>query len=276
MEPSKDTSLLKKLPIFRRTSPKAFVWTIVSSIALVAFFIYVASPTGGNIFSNNTLSIHPAEVDANIYLDATLVESLKADGSAVKLKGVDTGEHIITVAQKDYWPWVRKITLTGGDEFTLRPFLIERNMERTLLGKNAEETLEIMPAFKKITSPTSSSTPITSSDLSVSAWIENGSVTVQWNGEEKPLDNFCDKDGECRETYSVPNRAGTVRNIAFYNNRNDVLFIEADNKIYVGDFYGHNLQLFFEGGVGNTPQLYMKDEHVIYVKNQEVLFRFDL
>lgn len=260
-------NMSKKLPIFTRTSPKAFLWTSVSVIMLIILFLFLSSPTYDNLTSKNSVTLFVPHPETHIFLNAKQVAVTSQPNEKIVVNKISDGRHTIIAAKNDYWTWARVFDFNFQNEYTATPFLLERNPIREEIMSSSETYKEIMRIFPE------PQTEIVSIDEKTRAWFENNKLYFGWISDETPpRDIFC-TTGFCNDTIQVVTHTNPIRNIAYYKGRNDVILYEADHAIYAVGADGQTREIFYEG---KKPNLYKHSETTFYILDNERLYKYDI
>ena len=258
---------LKHLPIFTRTSWKAFFWTSFSVIALLILFLFLSSPTYDNLISINSVELTVPYPDTHIFLNTNRVAITTKPNEVVTVNKIPNGLHTIIAAKNDYGTWARVFDFNFQNEYTATPFLIEKNPERDQLMKTSSEYKEIINKLPQNITNTSSI------DGNTEAWAEGNKLFFGWTSEQNPPKEIFCTTGICTDHILIQNHTSEIRNISFYKNRNDVVLFEADDTIYVVGADGQTRQTFYKG---TSPHMYKESEETIYIQDQDNLYKFDI
>jgi len=260
-------NIAEKIPVFRRVSPRAFMWTLLSVVGLIILFLFLSSPTYDNLTSKNSVTLIVPHAQTHIFLNTKQVAITTKPNETIVVNKIPDGKHTIIVAKNDYWTWARVFDFNFQNDYVATPFLLERNPVR-------EELFPTSPVYKELSSTfPQSDIEVISIDNKTKAWTEGKELYFGWISDDiPPRDIFC-TTGICTDNVRIVTHTNPIRNIAFYKGRNDVILYEADHAIYAVGADGQTRELFYEG---EKPHMYKESETTLYILDSKRLYKYDM
>lgn len=212
------------------TKKKKMIWIIAGIvIILVALFFLQNKTTTGEI------SITPPNGTAAVYIDRDSVSPITSTTSPSTYE-VSPGSRQLLIARDGYWPWSQQIDVSVGETTQIQPFLIEKTGRHVL-----QTTSTITNALQNAQSETvlNADEPLLSPNGDIRVFVDSETnIIAQWTGSTSTAPDFFDcYEGTCG--VSVFNQA-PIKQIAFYPDRNDVIFFAAEKGVYAIEINPHN------------------------------------
>lgn len=183
---------------------------------------------------------------------------------------VPTGLRDIIVFADGYWPWFKQIRVDDGQISEISPFLAPKSPSlEKIPASDPEYDRLVKDSSSRI--PATLESPVKSSDSSTVIYVENGDVYAKWQSEENLPSYFCLE--KCTPTILIMDSQTEIRNIAFWQDRNDVVVISADKSLYVFEMDSRGIRNFAPIYEGDNPTFHSSYDGSIYVYDQKELLK---
>jgi len=146
-------------------------------------------------------------------------------------KNLPVGKYTILISAPDRWPWQKTFSLHADQKKELRPFLLPRNPTQRRIPESSDIYYERALQVHVKDQPRKDN-PVLSPNKKIAVWVEDKSIEAQWLGEKGNQPSFFCPTETCQDTITITPAYAPVKDIVFYNNRNDVLIVSADTGIF--------------------------------------------
>lgn len=199
-----------------------FIWIAAGIVAVLILLFFLQSDSNSSV-----ISITPPGGTAAVYIDRETVSPITSTSTPTTYK-VSPGSHQVLVARDGYWPWGQQIDVAEGETVNVNPFLIEESGSRVLETPSA--VTNALQEARNSSVPTTDAPELSpSGDIRVFIDSETN-IIAQWTGSTSTAPSYFDcHEGTCG--VSVFNQL-PVRQIAFYPDRDDVIFFATDTGVY--------------------------------------------
>ncbi|HET8574586.1 MAG TPA: hypothetical protein VFM02_00235 [Candidatus Paceibacterota bacterium] len=283
----------------RQTKNSIIVGIVIILVIVGGWFFYQhhSSNLSGGGNSNPKISIDFPNIQAGKF-SVALNSDLYMEGPEEKTftKSVQPGTYQIIVSAPNYWPWTTSLALSKGDQTTLKPFLIQKNLPSTVY--KAFQDSDYQDIDQLITAAAKKRSAVTADDT-VSINFPKNSIVATWGGQGAAPDSFCpmttagtstDSSGTtsaliagttstsastgsstsakpCPTTKTVITTKTPILDAGFYDNRNDVIIFGVSSGIYAIELTSHapqNIQPIYEGNIQSMAikgnEIYLHDQ----------------
>ena len=237
---------------------------IVVLAVIIGTFLMITRKTG-------IVEITVPKAETVVFIDNKRKVTTSIDNEVVTLS-VSAKEHSVLVANEKYFPWLKEIEVKENTSTPLRPFLVAKSPDVTVITDTDPERGKINSLVVAARLPRST-TKKQSQDGTVSIWAEGETIFAEWNGSESAMPLFFCPGGTCDKRLTVITLKSPIRNLDFYKDRNDVVIFAAEEGILALELDKtkvQNLQPIYKG---NEPMFYKNSDQALFVKDGQALGR---
>ncbi len=233
-------------------------------VALIAIIIIGLSVSGyhvsgfGIVKGGDLTVVLPEAAEGNATSTANkpvlFIDGKEVNGTTAK--NLTPKTHEVIVAQENFWPWRKEVTIQSDETVTVTPFFVPSNTSGFTIANVDKDYPAINALFTKNTLP-SEANPKVSADKTTSVWLAGQSIMT--------------KEVSAATSSEAFSATEDIRSLDFYKDRNDVVIIAIGNGIYaleLDNTGGQNFQPIYKGV---APSMIVKDAQTIYVKDGAVL-----
>lgn len=231
--------------------------------------IYVFSPeTGTSVFVGNEL-----KGQTSFFQREVLVKNLKPDN------------YLVLVANEDFWPWAKQVTVERGEVEPLFPLLVPKTIKMTEVKVTDPAYKKTVALFKSATSTLFSTISPSLSATVASSTIdrrqtairyEDQAIFASWLDDQEGAPKYFCQHGSCVKPILVFQSFVPIRSFDFYPSRDDAIILALDTGIYAVELDSRPYQNFYPLYSGQEPdfrisnnQVYIKDNDYLAVLNLE-------
>lgn len=258
-----------------RTSRTASIGTVIVALIVVGALVYFSKTQGranGASRGPAVLEVLVPEVDSKVFINNKRRQTTTIANETFTLE-IGPGSYEVMVAKDGYWPWKKRLTLTGGETTKVAAFTLPMTTKGYIINKAAEEYATLNDLFDTQELPTLSNKKISNS-FDTNIWVQGSTIYAEWVGFDgsKPA-YFCDGNGddgeneECGTIIAVINPKKPIKNVGFWKNRNDILIFSTDTGVYVIDIDKRGTQNFQPLYEGTDPEFFLADAGEVFVRD---------
>lgn len=189
----------------------------------------------------------------SVYLDDKEQKVTSKPGEIVSFS-LPSGVHTILLTKEGYWPWQKQIKIEKGATLSFNAFLSPKSVNGSFITGDDPEYGALISLVSSAKIPRSGN-PIVSPDDLMSAWIEGNELKALSRGGE---------------AVSVLPDAASIRSLAFYPGRSDVLLVASGPLVKAIEIDLRGGQNTYEIYKGSAPSfalisgnLFLVDEGVL-------------
>ena len=240
---------------------------VLAGAVLVSLFVlasgvisqagYVLS--GQYIVKGGTITLANTLAGSVVFIDDKQVGRIDAAGNGV-FEGVKPGDRNVIVSHTDAWPWIFDFQSFPDGNTTLYPLQVAKDTNGTVLQDPADPIRrQAIVAFAKYGEPTRMQ-PL--ERVGTRVWVVGTAIFVQQNEE-------------VRNIFSSPN---PLRNVFWYGDRNDVIIVTMQNKVFALDLRKTEIQNFQPIYQGAAPEAVPNPtrSNIIFVRDAKQYFSIEI
>lgn len=213
------------------------------------------------------------------------------------ISDVTPGLHSVAVSKESFWPWAKTVSVSENNVRKLYAFmfpisgiavnpLMQGKPEYAAAAKAVRES--VLPEPKPGSSPflpdaslkqwLDSNAPSRqlSFDKTTALYVQDNTIYVAWISDSEPPPHYFCEDNPCKLVMPVIVLNDSVKNTAFYKDRNDVILFSAGSTIYAIEVDREGTQNFQPLYKGKDPYFYETDKSILYIKDGNALLKAGL
>lgn len=231
----------------------------IATLVVAGFLGYALKASGFHfqgikIVRGGDIAIERFDTNIQVVINEKTV-SVENSGIVTNVK---PGVHEVIVFKDGFWPWVKEVSVESEERVLISPFLASKSITGTIIGTDDPEYQNIRQAVLANRLPTES-TPITSPDGNLTVWSDATTII----GTPKGGESFVIFEGNA-----------AFRNVAFYQDRSDVLLVATQNGVFALEIDSgggtQNFQPIYKGS--SEPRFTPIDSNSIYVEDSGLIF----
>lgn len=215
---------------------------------------------------NGYIHINHLEENWKFYLENE-AEKISPRNPDVK---APAGLRQILVYAENYWPWFKQVHVDAGKTTEVSPFLVSKIPEVEIINSRDPEYESLFALADKKTLPDKNN-PLISDDGKTAIWAEKNGVYAKWQSGNDLPPYFCLE--QCKETIKIFESNKSLKNLAFWENRNDVVMISVENGIYAFEIDLSSTQNFEPVFQGKDPTFFKSYDGSLYIADNGTLIR---
>lgn len=246
--------------------------------------LYISSPLiDSKIFINNNF-----EKETNILQAGLFLQSLKP------------GKYSILVAKDNYWPWQKNLVVKEQIVTEARAMLIPKEPKGTVILRENYSPLEtskydeilanlkiLRQPLKPVKTKQATTTPeeisrytrFTPNQKEKLWWDpKTNKIWVEWLAGKESLPYFFCNDSVCNEKILIHTSKFSIRNIAFYPKRKDVVLFAVQNGVYALEIDGRGDDRAIQPVYKGKEPIFTtyKNDNSIYILEEDKLMEIKL
>lgn len=202
-----------------------------------------------------TLTLNVPLADTSIFIDNSQKIKTIKDDEVVKVS-LSPKTHSVIIGRDRYFPWTKDFVVPSNGNVTLSPLFVSENASGQIITQKDPEYWSLRSKIIKDPLPTEKN-PLLSSDSKISLWIDDNAIKVS--------------DG--KKTTQVIQPDTVIRNVSFYENRNDAVIFSTSNSVYVIETDTFGAQNFMPIYRGTSPAFMKTEPNFIYVLDGDTLMQ---
>ncbi len=238
---------------------------VIGTPLLVAYTMGFRIDKSLTISRGSAITLQNLESNLQIYLDGRPAKTT-ASSTEERLRFLPAGEHEVLVAKEGHWPWMKKVSLQGGQLASLAPFSVPVSLPVDDFFPAHPMYPTVSERFKSIQPPNEESPRISISDK-VSLYVSGTDIYAMLRDTENPPAAFCKP--ECVTRLKVFSGRSPITQADFFKGRDDVILFAMDDGIYAIELDTEdrqNFQPIFKGThpnfiVNSATSLYIQDDN---------------
>lgn len=150
---------------------------------------------------------------------------------------LEPGDYTLLVSRGEgYYPWQKNIVVTEDIATEFYPILVPLETEIEAVSSEDEMFEEVSQAFSVPATLPTPENPKMNSDETAELYVEGSTISIGWLGEIADIPEFLCPGinvDECRLQPVFEFDDGTVENIEFYGEHNEIMILDRGNEIKV-------------------------------------------
>ncbi|MDP2650262.1 MAG: hypothetical protein Q8P16_01735 [bacterium] len=219
---------------------------LVLGIGLLDYSGYVLN--GPYIVKGGTVVVEDILPGTKIFINNKKEAEAGANETSTSVRGLPSGTHSIIVAHDDAWPWLSEFEANIAQETTVRPVLVPREPNGSVITKDDERFAAARELLEGYTLPTREE-PLTHEGGAYAVWADGNSVFA--------------RDGSAEDSvpFAVFTSEFPVKSASWYKGHADVLLLAASDSIFTLDVEEKDVRNFQPVYKGVGPSFVVNPEN---------------
>jgi len=236
------------------------------------------------VYKTGDFYIYSPAIGADVFVDGKKISDGNGNKNWFFIPNLKPGNHLITVAKKEFWPWQKALSARGGKTTEAKAMLVLKEPKgKTLMSPakdfpdlSIEDIAKRGRILKDLLYSQNSGEKISGSEK-IFFGGERKQLFAEWLGDKKSAPYFfCDEEF-CDDNVLILDSKFEIKSADFYPGRKDLVIVSVDNGVYAIEIDargGRMLQPVYKGK--NPVSITYENDPYVYVFDENSLLQISL
>lgn len=228
---------------------------IVLGILLISAIVVLGLKLSG-LGGNGAIALTVPEPASVVYFNNREQTTTEGPNDTININGLNNKTQTILVAKEGFWPWAKNLKVENDQKVKVISWSLPKLPEVEDISRDNPDYSKILNEIQSAELP-NKDTPLTRENISV--WAEENIIVAGWDGDvtDAPY-YFCEKN--CEDILVIFEGDSAIQGLAFYKDRNDVVFFSNESGVFVIEINTKGTQNFQPVMRVNSPRFTVADD----------------